>query len=125
MGCPTQEFVTGWTSSYGYNWQYLLDNPTSQPYPFSNYQGFFNPGLRKVTVRQPSETLSFADQKPIGANLWTYLTRPGDSSSNDGFGRVDLRHAETANAVFLDGHANALSDEVIDPTLEKVYWDPT
>ena len=86
--------------------------------------GFFNDGLAESQVPRPSETMTFVDHDAVGADLWTYVTRPGDPNDNNGFGRVDLRHNEQAQGVFLDGHAQMLDVEVAEAAYEDEYWNP-
>jgi prepilin-type processing-associated H-X9-DG protein/prepilin-type N-terminal cleavage/methylation domain-containing protein len=120
-----------WTSSYGYNWQYLLaqgPNPTD-PYPHtddSSYEGFYNPGVVLSFLARPAETLCFIDQKPVAGKLWTYVNRPGDplGDDSDGFGRPDFRHNSRANVLFCDGHVKAVPSSFADPVNEAKFWDP-
>ena len=56
--------------------------------------------------------------------LWSFVSRPGDNTAINGFGRVDLRHADTANALFLDGHVSAVAQEATLAVNEPQYWDP-
>lgn len=131
--CPSHEdFVSGRdTSSYGYNWQYLLAPQDNMPYPHVYPNGPSNlVGLTASAIRRPTEVISFIDHgipktipEPV-AVLWSYVLRPGDPLVYPGFGRPDLRHQETANAVFCDGHAESVHDDAIDPTNETKYWDP-
>jgi prepilin-type N-terminal cleavage/methylation domain-containing protein/prepilin-type processing-associated H-X9-DG protein len=131
--CPTHEdFETGRdTSSYGYNWQYLLAPEEGKPYPHVYPNGPSKlVGLTATEVHRPSEVLSFIDHgipeqipEPVRI-LWAYVLRPGDPLVYPGFGRTDLRHQEKANAVFNDGHAASVNDDVIDPANEARYWDP-
>jgi prepilin-type N-terminal cleavage/methylation domain-containing protein/prepilin-type processing-associated H-X9-DG protein len=116
-------FGPSYTSSYGYNWQYLFGGGPHT----GSYVGFYNGGVSLALLNRPSETLSFVDQKPVagGSSLWTYVVRPGDTSiADDGFGRVDLRHQERANVLFCDGHVKAMGREITDPSKEATYWNP-
>lgn len=62
---------------------------------------------------------------PTGVDaLYTYVMRPGDSARPTGFGIPDLRHDnERGNAVFVDGHADSVGQEQIDPVNEDKYWN--
>ncbi len=131
--CPSHEdFEPGRdTSSYGYNWQYLLSPDDSKPYPHVYPNGPNKlVGIPAAAVRRPSEIVSFIDHsipeqipEPIRV-LWAYVLRPGDSTLFPGFGRSDLRHQDAANVVFCDGHAASVREDFIDPVNEKQYWDP-
>lgn len=131
--CPSHEdFEPGRdTSSYGYNWQYLLAPEDGKPYPHLYPNGPSKlTGIPAAAVRRPSEVISFIDhaiptQIPDPAKvLWAYVLRPGDPLVFPGFGRPDLRHQLAANAVFNDGHAEAVREEAIDPVNETKFWDP-
>ncbi len=121
------------TSSYGYNWQYLLAEkpPASYPHQYPNGPSGLV-GLPASSVRRPTEVISFIDhgipdQVPEAVReLWAYVLRPADPLplTFPGFGRPVLNHAGKGNAVFVDGHAEAATEEMIDPINEKKYWDP-
>jgi prepilin-type processing-associated H-X9-DG protein/prepilin-type N-terminal cleavage/methylation domain-containing protein len=114
-----------WTSSYGYNWQYLFEQGASAAYPHSgSYDGFYNGGITLAFLARPAETLSFIDQKATGANLWTYVNRPAESTIDDGFGRPDFRHNGRANVLFCDGHVKSMDPSFADVNNEAKYWDP-
>jgi prepilin-type processing-associated H-X9-DG protein len=127
--CPSHApFSEGrWTSSYGYNWQYLLE--PGPDYPHSDYNGFENGGMKVSAITRPFSTVMFVDQRPIvrenWGNLWTYVVRPGQSLKKrdelTGMGEVDRRHRGKANVLFCDGHVAQLGSEVMD---EKKYWIP-
>jgi prepilin-type N-terminal cleavage/methylation domain-containing protein/prepilin-type processing-associated H-X9-DG protein len=122
--CPSHSlFVAGtWTSSYGYNWQYLL--APGPDYPHSDYNGFDNSGVSLAFLNRPAETLCFMDHSAPGTNpnLWSYIVRPGDSTNNDGFGRPHFRHNEQANVLYCDGHVKAVRPA--DVADELKLWDP-
>ncbi len=125
--CPSQfEFKHGvWTSSYGYNWQYLLQKKSG--YPYTGWNGLDNDGQALAAVADPSETMVFIDHHPAAGmtNLWSYVQRPSDTTPLDGMGRVDFRHgADTANALFLDGHVESVHEDFADPANEADGWDP-
>ncbi|MBI3934189.1 MAG: prepilin-type N-terminal cleavage/methylation domain-containing protein [Acidobacteria bacterium] len=125
--CPSHARHTdasGWTSSYGYNWQYLL--APGPDYPHSGWNGFGNSGVSLAFLSRPTDTLSFIDHTAPQANvnLWAFVVRPGDPSNVDGFGRPNFRHQEQANALFCDGHVKALRPVVAQTTYETQYWDP-
>jgi prepilin-type N-terminal cleavage/methylation domain-containing protein/prepilin-type processing-associated H-X9-DG protein len=126
--CPSHAALTpqsGWTSSYGYNWQYLLE--PGPDYPHSDYNGFSNSGVALSFINRPADTLCFVDHSGIqtNLNLWSYVLRPGDSSNtNDGMGRPHFRHHGQANVLFCDGHVKSLNQAFGLPTNEKQYWDP-
>ena len=131
--CPDHgEFKNGvYTSSYGYNWQYLLA-PVRSPakaYPHvypNGPKGLV--GLDFSLVKRPTEIMSFVDHGvPEGGTeaLYSYVMRPGDSARPVGFGVTKLRHGnDKGNAVFVDGHTESISEEHIDPLNEDKYWDP-
>ena len=122
--CPSHDdFIkdAGSTSSYGYNWQHLLRPSSAAIYPYSNYNGFDQPGLNQVVVKNPTKTLVYADHHGQG-DLWTYIQRPGDTSSANGMGRFATRHSDAGNVAFLDGHITPESDEINDPVNESEYW---
>lgn len=124
--CPSHTSLEeyGWTTSYGYNWQYLL---TPGPaYPHTGWNGFFNRAFRVTQVKRTTQTIAFIDHEPHQGmfELWSYVSRPGDNTPVSGFGRVDLRHADTANALFLDGHVSAAAEDVTLAANEPQYWDP-
>lgn len=125
--CPSHWQMTsetGWSSSYGYNWSYLL--APGPDYPHSDYSGFGNAGVTEAWLVRPAETLCFMEQAPPGTNatLWTYITRPGDLSLNEGFGRPAFRHNERANALFCDGHVKTVAPSFALSANETAGWDP-
>lgn len=131
--CPSHDdFLPGtYTSSYGYNWQYLLAPTKSPPKPYPHvYPNGPSTlvGLDYSLVKRPTEIMSFMDHgvPPGGTDtLFSYVMRPGDPARPDGFGIPDLRHGkDNGNAVFVDGHAESISEEHIDPLNEDKYWDP-
>jgi prepilin-type processing-associated H-X9-DG protein len=127
--CPGQVPFSGgrWTSSYGYNWQYLLE--PGPDYPHTDWEGFSNAGIKLTAITRPERTLMFVDQKPVlekpYAELWTYVVRPGQSLKEpdnlSGMGVVDFRHHRQTNVLFCDGRVAALGGEIKD---ERKYWDP-
>ena len=132
--CPMHDdFVPGRdTSSYGYNWQYLLKpaDDISKPYPHVWPNGPSGlRGLDAALVKRPSQIISFIDHKvpdsipEADKELWSYVIRPGDSFVMAGYGTSDLRHSDTGNAVFCDGHARSVQDEAIDPANEDIWWN--
>ncbi|MEX1016117.1 MAG: DUF1559 domain-containing protein [Phycisphaeraceae bacterium] len=123
--CPRHErFQDGWTSSYGYNWQYLFE--PGPDYPHTGWDGFGNPGIDFDTLQRPSQTIWFVDHDapPGHASLWTYLQRPGDNTPIDGFGRVARRHSDRAHVLYADGHVASGPEELDDPAFEAELWDP-
>jgi prepilin-type N-terminal cleavage/methylation domain-containing protein/prepilin-type processing-associated H-X9-DG protein len=123
--CPAHEtFVENmWTSSYGYNWQYLL---TPGPdYPHSGWNGFFNKGLRIAGLGRPSDTIAFVDhESPNLGNLWSFVARPGDNGNIDGIGHIDFRHADNAMGLMPDGHVETLPPAAGQAQNEPAFWDP-
>ena len=116
-----------WTSSYGYNWQYLL--APGPDYPHTGWNGFDNPGVNLAFLARPADTLFFLDQsKPVdNPNLWTYLVRPGDLTdpySMNGMGWPAFRHHKQANALFGDGHVKTVKSSMGQVGSESTYWDP-
>lgn len=130
--CPGQTPFAGglWTSSYGYNWQYLLE--PGPDYPHNDWNGFDNAGLKLSALARPANTLMFVDHRPPPgnptANLWTYVVRPGQNIKDpyglDGMGTVDFRHHRQANVLFCDGHVKAMGSEIAQPANEPGYWSP-
>ena len=133
--CPAHtDFQPGkYTSSYGYNWQYLLKPSPGKAYPHVYPNGPRGlRGLPASRVRRPTEIISFIDHKvpdSVGQEaraLWTYVMRPRETRIITGFGVPDLRHSsDTGNAVFVDGHADSVQQEHIDPDNEDKWWNPT
>ncbi len=123
--CPSDINTVSWannTSSYGYNWQYLL--AAGPDYPHTQWNGFSNPGILASTVRGTSTKVVFIEHAAVTANRWTYVTRPGDALDMDGHGRVALRHNLHANALFADGHGGMAPEGIELPANESKYWDP-
>ncbi len=127
--CPTHEFEwTGnWTSSYGYNVQYLVE--PGPDYPHAGWNGVTKPvnlGILSSLIDKPSEKLVTIDHTAPAGNgyLWTYVTRPGDTNNVDGFGRPDFRHSKRANVLFADSHVEPMDSAINDVAQEQRYWDP-
>jgi prepilin-type N-terminal cleavage/methylation domain-containing protein/prepilin-type processing-associated H-X9-DG protein len=125
--CPSHAGLTqvsGWTSSYGYNFQYLL--AAGPDYPHSGYNGFDNSGVALSFLQRPAETLLFMDHTapPSSVNLWSYIARPGDTQSNDGFGRAHFRHTGQANVLYCDGHVKVERPTFAQVNRESQGWDP-
>jgi len=117
------------TSSYGYNFEYLIMQGTDPQYPH-NYATssvwLDNAGVKLAFLQRPAETVMFIDHNKIGANsnLWCYVLRPGDADNSDGMGRPDFRHNERANVLFCDGHVKAMNKSFADPAYENQNWNP-
>jgi prepilin-type N-terminal cleavage/methylation domain-containing protein len=125
--CPSHAQFTpaaGWTSSYGYNWEYLL--APGPDYPHSGFNGFGNSGVTLAFLARPAETLCFMDHQTLPGNskLWVYLARPGDTTNTNGFGRPDYRHTEHADVLFCDIHVKAVRPSFGELTNEPLNWDP-
>lgn len=130
--CPSQTpFAEGiWTSSYGYNWQYLLE--PGPDYPHNDWHGIRKGGLKLAAIARPGQTLAFVDHKPVlekpYAQLYSYVVRPSQDRSKpydiDGMGRPDFRHHRQANVLFCDGHVKAMGSEIAQPSSEPRYWNP-
>src|SRR5262249_32844497 len=125
--CPSHAQLTplsGWSSSYGYNWEYLL--APGPDYPHNDWNGFGNSGVSLSFLARPAETVCFMEQTPRAGNthLWPFILRPGDLTDNNGFGRPDFRHQQQANVLFCDGHVKSVPPSFADVTLETVHWDP-
>jgi prepilin-type N-terminal cleavage/methylation domain-containing protein/prepilin-type processing-associated H-X9-DG protein len=118
------QFRTGDTTSYGYNWSYLI--APGPDYPHSNYSGFNNSGVALSFLSRPADTLLFMDHAapPGNANLWSYVTRPGDPTDNDGFGRPHFRHNGQANVLYCDGHVKTVRPSFAQLATEQQNWDP-
>jgi prepilin-type N-terminal cleavage/methylation domain-containing protein/prepilin-type processing-associated H-X9-DG protein len=128
--CPSHDFLfdNGWTSSYGYNWQYLLEEGSDpdSAYPHTGWEGFYNAGLPLSELHRPSETICFMDiTAPFdNVNLWSYVVRPGDPTNQDGMGRPHFRHNGKAEVLFCDGHVKAVPRSYGQEESEPLYWDP-
>lgn len=124
--CPEHDFKWdgSWTSSYGYNVQYMLE--PGPDYPHSQWNGFSNRGILAAFIKKPAEKLVMIDHAmPTGlANLWSYVQRPGDAANLSGFGRPSFRHVERANIQFADGHVAPVEPTFVDPVHEAANWDP-
>lgn len=125
--CPSHakfEPANGWTSSYGYNFEYLL--VAGPDYPHSGYNGFNNSGVPLSFLAHPADTLCFMDQTVPAGNtkLWSYVIRPGDAANADGFGRPDFRHSGQANVLYCDTHVKIARTAFVSLTNETLYWDP-
>jgi prepilin-type N-terminal cleavage/methylation domain-containing protein/prepilin-type processing-associated H-X9-DG protein len=124
--CPSHaafDSATG-TSSYGYNWQFLL--APGPDYPHSGWNGFENPGVTAAFLARPADTILFVDHAAPAdtSKLFTYVQRPGDSTGENGMGRVHLRHHGRANVAFCDGHVRGLDSRLANSTSEPMWWDP-
>lgn len=112
----------GWTTSYGYNVQYLL--APGPDYPHTAYTGFKNDGLRITEIKSLGGTFTWVDHNVANSNdLWSYVARPNETPI-DGFGRTHFRHSDQVNVLYIDGHVNAMFDEFAEPLNESIYWDP-
>jgi prepilin-type N-terminal cleavage/methylation domain-containing protein/prepilin-type processing-associated H-X9-DG protein len=125
--CPSHPQLTpisGWTSSYGYNFQYLL--APGPDYPHDGYNGFDNSGVSLAFLQRPADTLLFMDHTAptSNVNLWSYIVRPGDTQNNDGFGRPHFRHSGQANVLYCDGHVKVTRPSFALVTNEPKNWDP-
>ncbi len=124
--CPSHTFAlaASWTSSYGYNVQYLL--APGPDYPHSGFSGFDNSGVALSFLARPPETMMFIDHAaPAGIfKLWTYVSRPGDIQDTKGFGRPDFRHQQQANVFFCDSHAKVVRTAFASIANERINWDP-
>lgn len=122
--CPSHDdfvFNSASTSSYGYNHQYLARPGGIGAYPYSGYDGIDQLGLNQSAVKEPTKTLTYADQEGDG-DLFTYIKRPSDTTSVNGIGTFAMRHPDKGNVAFLDGHITPEGDEINDPSLEQEYW---
>jgi prepilin-type N-terminal cleavage/methylation domain-containing protein/prepilin-type processing-associated H-X9-DG protein len=115
------------TTSYGYNWQYLLvEGPD---YPHSDWNGFSNSGVHLSFLARPAETLMFVDHSGPAENpiLWSYVVRPGDRTdpyNQSGMGRPHFRHQGQANVLFCDGHVKTMGPWIALIPNERTHWDP-
>jgi prepilin-type processing-associated H-X9-DG protein/prepilin-type N-terminal cleavage/methylation domain-containing protein len=122
--CPSHdEFVqnAASTSSYGYNHQHLAEPDGSGNFPYDDYNGVDQPGLRHAIVRDPTRVLTYADHHGQG-DLFTFIQRPGDTSATNGMGRLDTRHGDRANVAFLDGHITPEGEALGEVANENEYW---
>jgi len=134
MFCPS---VLTWTDErnypYGYNYQFL-GNARDKNGVFYHFP------VKRQRIKAPSRTVMAADSMGTAAgfplqdrgdyrndstefNLYgnhgytldpPRLTTVGDrGDSGQGRSAVDPRHLNTANAVFIDGHGESLSDRVL------------
>jgi prepilin-type N-terminal cleavage/methylation domain-containing protein/prepilin-type processing-associated H-X9-DG protein len=125
--CPSHpgfSATAGWTSSYGYNWQYLF--ASGPDYPHTDWNGFDNAGVTLAFLNRPADTLMFVDHAaPTGfTNLWTYVLRPMNPGNIDGFGRPNFRHQGQANVLFCDGHVKTMQPVIAQGPNETRFWDP-
>lgn len=129
--CPSHALMTdgnGWTSSYGYNFEFLLVPGPDYPHTYPN--GFDNAGVSLSFLARPAETLCFVDHNVISvagvpnSQLYSYVARPGEATTDDQLGRPDLRHLERANVLFCDGHVKSVGAALNDPAQETARWDP-
>lgn len=96
----------GATGGYGYNWVYLCSNTAT-----GNYGDI---AVYEAQINRPTDTIAFTDtaayQSTAPAGLTETFSVPPPSSSL-GYGdypNSHFRHAQTCNAVFVDGHVKAL-----------------
>ena len=123
--CPSHSgFASAYTSSYGYNWQYLLQ--AGPDYPHSDFNGFGNGGVSLAFLARPADTLCMMDHAAPAGNpsLWTYVNRPGDTTNNDGMGRPHFRHHNQANVLYCDGHVKSVKPSFGQVANEAISWDP-
>jgi prepilin-type N-terminal cleavage/methylation domain-containing protein/prepilin-type processing-associated H-X9-DG protein len=113
-----------WTSSYGYNWQYLLG--PGPDYPHTGWNGFGNSGISLAFIDRPADALSFIEHDAPNNNglLWSYVTRPADPTRDEGLGRADVRHRDRVNVLFCDGHVKNFGPQLAMVSSERTYWDP-
>jgi prepilin-type N-terminal cleavage/methylation domain-containing protein/prepilin-type processing-associated H-X9-DG protein len=131
--CPSHGELTNlasWTTSYGYNWQYLLQQGTDT-YPHNGWNGLDSPGLSVSQLARPTETLCFMDQRAIvQSSLNSYVVRPNDPelasnpNSLNGQGIPDFRHNGMGNVLFCDGHVKAMTPAFAAANNESKFWDP-
>jgi prepilin-type N-terminal cleavage/methylation domain-containing protein len=122
--CPSHRDFDSATSSYGYNWQYLIR--PGPDYPHSGWNGFGNSPYKISMIKQPAKAMTFIDHAvpPDRANLWSYVQRPGDTTSVDGFGHAAFRHSEQGATVYVDGSTGTTTSEIVQPANEDRYWNP-
>jgi prepilin-type N-terminal cleavage/methylation domain-containing protein/prepilin-type processing-associated H-X9-DG protein len=125
--CPSHEdFQPKWTSSYGYNWQWMLS--PGPDYPHSGASGFWNIGMPLAGIRNPSSKLVFVDHDIQDGHpgLWTYVQRPGDATPYSwvAMGRPKFRHDERTNVLWADGHSTIMEEQIADKKYENQYWNP-
>jgi len=96
----------GATGGYGYNWVYLASNTAT-----GNYG---DAAVYEAQITRPTDCIAFADTAtyqttaPVGL-METFSVAPPSSSLGFGdYPSAHFRHAETCNAVFVDGHVKAL-----------------
>jgi prepilin-type processing-associated H-X9-DG protein/prepilin-type N-terminal cleavage/methylation domain-containing protein len=130
--CPSHSFNPDMmTSSYGYNWQYLL-SPGAWPdvYPHvDSGVAFGNSGVSVAFLAHPADTVCFIEHTAPQGNeeLWTYVNRAEEDQITEienGFGRPHFRHNGQANVLFCDGHVKAFGPAIAQAINEKTYWDP-
>lgn len=122
---PKHPHADEFTSSYGYNCQYLL--APGADYPHNGYSGIENSGVAQAFLAHSADTLLFMDhtQPDAGMELWSYIARPGEAGPlGDGFGVPDFRHNEQANVLFCDGHVKSVTKSFGEIASERLYWDP-
>jgi len=115
------DYAYGLYPSYGYNYAYLAPVSdgttacTNGPDSCATRQnaGDSSRGVSIAAIDEPSNTLAMADAAAWSSTSQTFsngyfaITPPDWWDSTYYHGRVDLRHNETANALFADGHVKA------------------
>jgi len=96
----------GATGGYGYNWIYLASDTAAGRYgDWSVYE---------AQIQRPTDCIAFTDTATYRTTgtpglYETFSVAPPSSSLGYGdFPSSHFRHAETTNAVFVDGHVKAL-----------------
>jgi len=133
-GDPSYKFYYyGVYPSYGYNYAYLSPDPSCPDGPDScvtrDSPGTDTVGVSIAAIDEPASTIAMADSATTtsgtpGFHYGYYVITPPawwDTTSYPN-GRIDLRHNETANVLFADGHVKALKlGALSDPNLWRTH----
>lgn len=86
--CPSHGGVRefGYTSSYGYNWQWMIS--AGPDYPHTGWNGFTNRGIKIASIKSAAQKIAMIDIAVPEDNwyLWSYVQRPGDMTSGSSGG---------------------------------------
>jgi prepilin-type N-terminal cleavage/methylation domain-containing protein/prepilin-type processing-associated H-X9-DG protein len=97
---------SGATGGYGYNWIYLASDTAAGRYGDAM--------VSEAQIQRPADCIAFTDTATYRTGgtpgvYETFSVAPPSSSLGYGdFPNAHFRHAETCNAVFVDGHVKAL-----------------
>ena len=117
--CPSAKYKYMYTGngdyavgSYGYNAKACVDNPKATRYIFGYWSSKPSYPNKKSDARNPSSQFAFADGRvnitaENSVSYWGPETYPNASPDTlDANEDVKLRHNNTVNAAFFDGHVD-------------------